>query len=97
MPNLALLKLKPISYGTHEIIKQLRKCSFSELLYYWLLYILFICIVWMCQCVCILVDVALSNALQRFNYILETIFQHSEKWETPDVKETGKNHTMLCM
>lgn len=42
------------------------------------------------MCVCILADVALSNTLQRFNYILETVFQHAEKWEAPDVKDTGK-------
>ena len=38
----------------------------------------------------VLADVALSNTLKRFNYILETVFQHAEKWEAPDIKETGK-------
>ena len=41
------------------------------------------------------VDVALSNTLKRFNYVLETVFQHAEKWEAPDIKESGKVSVML--
>lgn len=37
----------------------------------------------------IFADVALSNTLKRFNYVLETVFQYAEKWEAPDIKETG--------
>ena len=41
------------------------------------------------------VDVALSNTIKRFNYVLETVFQHAEKWETTDIKESGKVFVMF--
>ncbi|XP_065906128.1 nipped-B-like protein [Dysidea avara] len=39
-------------------------------------------------------DAAQSNALKAYNHLLEAVFQHAEKWEISDIKESDEDVTI---